>query len=288
MTSEKLVDLIAGYRQLGEAKVYISPEEVYVAGGFAQNQICAELRPVEGICYLRLVANQERYQFSPVTITGATNASPVVVAGSHSFNTGDSVTIIGVLGNTAINGNWVVTKVDSTHFSADGSVGNGTYASGGTAYHALYSALELSVMRKVSPYYGLMENRNRAEVETNREVFGVSVAPTYVKNFYVNQTDPITIGVQGIPSSDVTVECVYYRKPLENLSSTVNPILPATLDLLLYHLTLYHALNMKLDVVPVATLQGILQKYEMEKANAAMVVARRNIQTITPYGLKIG
>jgi hypothetical protein len=41
---------------------------------------------------------------SGVAITGATNASPIVItAAGHMFQTGDSVTITGVQGNTAPN-----------------------------------------------------------------------------------------------------------------------------------------------------------------------------------------
>jgi hypothetical protein len=46
------------------------------------------------------------------------------------------VTISGVSGNFAANGNWTVTVADSTHFTLNGSAGNGIYISGGTASSA--------------------------------------------------------------------------------------------------------------------------------------------------------
>lgn len=69
------------------------------------------------------------------TITGATNASPIVIATSaaHGYDTHDEIEIAGVLGNTAANGTWTITKVSSTTFSLNGSTGNGAYTSGGTA-----------------------------------------------------------------------------------------------------------------------------------------------------------
>jgi hypothetical protein len=77
-------------------------------------------------------ANQTEFG---ITVTGATNASPIVVAWSGAYtrkvNTGESVTITGVLGNTAANGTWTATYVDATHFSLQGSTGNGAYTSGG-------------------------------------------------------------------------------------------------------------------------------------------------------------
>lgn len=68
-------------------------------------------------------------------ISGATNASPIVITTStaHFFATGDSVLITDVEGNTAANDLWKITKISSTTFSLDGSTGSGAYTSGGTA-----------------------------------------------------------------------------------------------------------------------------------------------------------
>ncbi len=67
------------------------------------------------------------------TVTGATNASPIVVTSSaHNLTTGARVTITGVGGNTAANGTFTVTYVDANSFSLLGSTGNGAYTSGGT------------------------------------------------------------------------------------------------------------------------------------------------------------
>lgn len=82
-----------------------------------------------GVAGLDTVANYT------VGITGATNATPIVVTtGSpHRLTTGQSITISGVLGNTATNGSLlVVDKLSETTFSIRGSSGNGTYTSGGT------------------------------------------------------------------------------------------------------------------------------------------------------------
>lgn len=69
------------------------------------------------------------------TITGATNATPIVITTSsaHGFADGDTVVVSGVGGNTAANGTWAITKLTSTTFSLDTSVGSGAYTSGGTA-----------------------------------------------------------------------------------------------------------------------------------------------------------
>lgn len=73
-------------------------------------------------------------------IVGATNATPIVLQTSmpHGFANGDPVVVFGVLGTTSANSPantalvppftpWTITVVDSTHFSLNGSAGNGTY-----------------------------------------------------------------------------------------------------------------------------------------------------------------
>src|SRR5574344_1613584 len=67
------------------------------------------------------------------TITGATNASPIVItATGHGYVTGDKVVISGVLGNTNANGTWVIVKLTDNTFSLNNSSGNAAYTSGGT------------------------------------------------------------------------------------------------------------------------------------------------------------
>jgi hypothetical protein len=71
---------------------------------------------------------------SPLTITGATNATPIVITSvAHGLTSGSSVAITGVGGNTAANGSWAIIVIDADHFSLDTSTGNGAYTSGGSA-----------------------------------------------------------------------------------------------------------------------------------------------------------
>lgn len=67
------------------------------------------------------------------TITGATNASPIVVTATNTFALYDVVTITGAVGNTAANGTWMIIAVSGSGFTLAGSTGNGAWASGGTA-----------------------------------------------------------------------------------------------------------------------------------------------------------
>ena len=70
-----------------------------------------------------------------VTVTGASNTSPITIttASAHNFASGARVTVDGVTGNTAANGEWNVIVTDATHFTLTGSAGSGTYSSGGSA-----------------------------------------------------------------------------------------------------------------------------------------------------------
>lgn len=66
------------------------------------------------------------------TITGATNASPIVVsAAGHDFEDDELVTVQGVGGNTAANDVWIVEAAASGTFALKGSTGNAAYTSGG-------------------------------------------------------------------------------------------------------------------------------------------------------------
>lgn len=65
-------------------------------------------------------------------VTGATNASPIVVTSAgHGLSTGTRVTVTGALGNTAANGTFTATWVSGDTFSLDGSAGSGAWTSGG-------------------------------------------------------------------------------------------------------------------------------------------------------------
>jgi uncharacterized phage protein (TIGR02218 family) len=70
------------------------------------------------------------------SVTGATNASPIVITTStpHGLKQGQRVVISGVTGNTAANGVWRVGVLSwgASTFSLVSSNGNGAYAGGGT------------------------------------------------------------------------------------------------------------------------------------------------------------
>lgn len=66
------------------------------------------------------------------SVTGATNASPIVITTSanHGLPTGATVTVAGISGNTAANNTWVIENTGAKTFSLIGSAGNGSSGSG--------------------------------------------------------------------------------------------------------------------------------------------------------------
>jgi hypothetical protein len=81
------------------------------------------------------------------TITNATNATPIVITeASHERSTDDIVTIHDVLGNTAANATWKITKVDDNSYSLNGSVGNAAYISGGKVFEETTDFLKMTII----------------------------------------------------------------------------------------------------------------------------------------------
>lgn len=66
-------------------------------------------------------------------VTAATNTTPIQITtlAPHGLSSNQIVGIYGVLGNTAANGQWTVTVVNTTQYTLNTSVGNGTYTGGG-------------------------------------------------------------------------------------------------------------------------------------------------------------
>lgn len=67
-------------------------------------------------------------------VVGASNTSPITItlANPLIIGSGEQVTITDVVGNTAANGTWIVSVLDSTHLNLNGSTGNGNFVSNGT------------------------------------------------------------------------------------------------------------------------------------------------------------
>lgn len=262
MTTSELIDRVQSFKLFRQDKVSFNSGELYTPANDAQNFILTSLRVIEGKCNLALAADQERYSFSTMTVSDASNASPIVITTTedHPYNTGDTVILNGILGNTAANGRFTVTKVSDTTFSLDDSSGDGAYTSGGYAYHALQSAYEVFRIRKTIG--GLLVKVPAAEFEQDRDNFGTSSAAAEVQRYMEIFEEDYTIGFQGTPSAAMTVECFYYRIPLphERIAASVNPILPGYCDRALY----YGTLKYLLENYDHEGKQQILREYQAE------------------------
>ena len=85
-------------------------------------------------------ANNGTYSYSNASITGATEADPIVITSTaHGLAPKDVVNISGVLGNATANGTFRVTKVDANNFALDNTSGSGSYTSGGTWTYSLFT-----------------------------------------------------------------------------------------------------------------------------------------------------
>ena len=83
----------------------------------------------------------------PYTISAVTAATPIQVTTdvAHPYETGDKVYQHDVVGITAANGLFTVTKLDAHNYTLDGTAGTGAYVSGGLAeymYQGLISGLD--------------------------------------------------------------------------------------------------------------------------------------------------
>lgn len=109
-----------------------------------------------GLCHLVIRQIADRQTSDPATkgfcwagdpdwgtaraVSGATNASPIILTlpSGHGLAVGDYAYVTGVGGNTAANGFWRISAAGSTTVTLEGTTGNGTYTSGGTAYETPY------------------------------------------------------------------------------------------------------------------------------------------------------
>lgn len=140
-----------------------------------------------------------RLTYSSGTISGATNATPIVVTtnAAHGLVSGQPVTISGVVGNTAANGTFYVNVLTTTTFALYSNagltipvIGNGVYSSGGT----LNNAYILSFVFK---------NLSNVEIPHNFTA-SILIDMEFVYRFYFNEL-PTDFAV-GLTTRNVFVD----------------------------------------------------------------------------------
>lgn len=114
----------------------------------------------------------------PVVVSNASNASPIEITTNvaHSYNTGDLVNIFGVTGNTAVNNDvpnpWTITKIDSTHFTLNGSTGNGSYSNAGLTITNATNATPIVITTSTAHGYQSQQRINISGVTGNTAANG--------------------------------------------------------------------------------------------------------------------
>lgn len=132
-----------------------------------------------------------------VAISGATNATPIVITTSaaHGYATGDEIEIASVGGNTNANGFRRVTVLTTTTFSlqdvfGNNVAGNGAYTSGGTARKWTWATVTPNPTSKTAARYGRLTNGTtgtgtllvtalgslRCNVVARREAYSITTA----------------------------------------------------------------------------------------------------------------
>ena len=135
-------------------------------------------------------------------ITAATNASPIVITqnGSpHNLVTGDKVEVYGVSGNTAANGIWTVTVINSTTFSLDGSTGNGAWTSGGVVNKCVGPITWNPVTKRVIITWD--GTSQTARLFVNGDITNAALTLPMAgagSRYIVGQTGPITLGLKSV------------------------------------------------------------------------------------------
>lgn len=104
-------------------------------------------------------------------ITNATNAAPIVItSNAHGYQSGQSLDIAAVGGNTNANGRWDIAVLDANTFALVGSQGNAAYTTGGTAAVAVHSIRRTSD----APKYNVQKQRSK-EFRSDRKSTGLIV-----------------------------------------------------------------------------------------------------------------
>src|SRR5581483_1481932 len=135
-------------------------------------------------------------------ITNATNAGPIVItSNTHGLTTGTQVQISGVLGNTAANGTWTITVVNSNSFSLNGSTGNGAYTSGGTWTATLAPAvIEVDGTRPFTATHQYATNASYPVSVTVADKDGATTSIASTSTVTITTAAP-TVTINGAPAS---------------------------------------------------------------------------------------
>lgn len=148
-----------------------------------------------------------------VAITAASNpAAPLpiqITAANHGYKNGQKTTISGVLGNSAANGTWTVTVVDSNNFTLNGSAGSGAYTSGGVAVNQDYGGCHVWISPDNTNYVqvGTMYGPSRMGALTAQLVSSADPDTTHTLAVDVTQSSGILAGGSASDADNFRTLC---------------------------------------------------------------------------------
>lgn len=141
----------------------------------------------------------ERQTSATTTVTGVTNATPVVVtvADATGIVTNSLVDITGVLAPAGVNGEWYVT-VSGNNLTLNGSVASGVYTSGGSVIVTSQIFGEMTPVDDFDPGAVPAGLNGFWRYENERFWFIGATAATELKIRYSSSGNPPTSGTVGI------------------------------------------------------------------------------------------
>ena len=154
------------------------------------------------------------------TVTNCTNASPIQVdtSAAHGLATGNTVYIVGVTGNTACNGTFIITFVDADSLTLNGSTGNGAYGSGGTVQQLIPVGARTRRYPSTGTFTGTV---TISLIPTSTAIAvpgGAAAGFTYLAAYFLNDGSSYTERWNPSPTGPTTQTVSGIRTP-----GTVNP-----------------------------------------------------------------
>lgn len=174
----------------------------------------------EGMIGERDYGTQHRLATYPIhpnvrkVITDATNATPIVItAAGHGYNNGDVVWIQGVVGNTAANCKYTIANKTTDTFELVGSVGSGTYLSGG-----IVTKTPISIIDGVTLY----DARNATDYELMAGLDSSNNLRVYVHDSTpIELTRTVKAQIDAIDEGTVATASITFGAPVANDTITV-------------------------------------------------------------------
>ncbi len=140
-------------------------------------------------------------------ITGATNAVPIVITSpNHGLQTGDTVFISGVRGNTAANGFWTVTFVNANQFSLNGSDGTASGVNLGGGNWTRFDQIQSASGASGQPVIITTVVPNRFNTGDQVRILGLTGSYAALNNssYYVTRINAMQFSLNGTSSDGST------------------------------------------------------------------------------------